>query len=33
LGEYEKNQGLHIVLGRKPPIPEDLKPGEEFILF
>jgi uncharacterized protein (DUF362 family) len=33
LGEYEKNQGLHIVLGRKPPIPERFDSEDVCILF
>ena len=33
LGEYEKNQGLHLVLGRKPPVPAVISPEDEFLLF
>ena len=33
LGEYEKNQGLHIVLGRKPPIPERFESDDVCLLF
>jgi uncharacterized protein (DUF362 family) len=32
LGEYDKNTGAQIVIGRKKGIPEGLKPGKDLIL-
>ena len=32
LGEYEKNAGISIVLGRKKTIPEGVKTGKDLIL-
>ena len=32
LGEYEKNVGAQIVIGRKKGVPEELRPGKDLIL-
>ena len=32
LGEYDRNAGAQIVIGRKKGIPEELKPGKDLIL-
>jgi len=33
MGEYEKNKGLSIVVGRKKQLPKGLKPGRDLILI
>jgi uncharacterized protein (DUF362 family) len=32
LGEYEKNKGLTIIVGRKGKLPEGVKPGKDLVL-
>jgi len=33
LGEYEKNKGINIIVGRKKELPEGVEPGEDLILI
>ncbi len=33
LGEYEKNEGMSILLGRLRELPEGVKPGKDLVLF
>lgn len=33
MGEYEKNRGISIVVGRKKELPEGLKLGKDVILI
>ncbi len=33
LGEYEKNQGMSILLGRLKELPEGVRPGKDLVLF
>ena len=32
LGEYDKNSGIHIVVGRKKELPQGAKPGRDLVL-
>lgn len=32
LGEYEKNKGIHVIVGRKKDLPKGVKPGRDLIL-
>ena len=33
LGQYERNKGIHIVLGRQPKLPEGVEPGEDLVIM
>jgi hypothetical protein len=33
LDQYEKNKGIHIVLGRQPKLPEGVEPGEDLVIM
>jgi uncharacterized protein (DUF362 family) len=33
LGEYEKNKGLHIIVGQKRTLPEGVQPGKNLLLI
>ena len=33
LGEYDKNKGLNIIVGRKKNLPEGVRPGENLVLI
>jgi uncharacterized protein (DUF362 family) len=33
LDQYDKNKGIHIVLGRHPRLPEGVEPGEDLVIM
>jgi uncharacterized protein (DUF362 family) len=33
LDQYEKNSGIHIMLGRQPKLPEGVEPGEDLVIM
>jgi uncharacterized protein (DUF362 family) len=33
LDQYDKNKGIHIMLGRQPKLPEGVEPGEDLVIM